>query len=83
MRIPVLLFALFALYAPAGSADAHALEPGYLEISPISENEWRVTWRKPQVAGQPMGIDAESGKILMFYVVLASMSPAARTRSAL
>ena len=59
MRIPVLLFALFAFYAPAGSADAHALEPGYLEISPISENEWRVTWRKPQVAGQPMGIDAE------------------------
>ncbi|MEM6564414.1 MAG: HupE/UreJ family protein [Pseudomonadota bacterium] len=40
-------------------AQSHALEPGYLELAPISDSEWRVTWRKPQVSGQPMAIDAE------------------------
>jgi hypothetical protein len=37
---------------------AHALEPGFLELQPIGTGEWRVTWRKPQVGGAPMPIDA-------------------------
>lgn len=37
---------------------AHALEPGFLELQRLSGDEWRVTWRKPQVAGAPMAIDA-------------------------
>jgi hydrogenase/urease accessory protein HupE len=50
------LLCLFAL-APSG-ARAHALEPGFLEIMPYGPSEWRVTWRKPQVQGRPMAIDA-------------------------
>jgi hydrogenase/urease accessory protein HupE len=37
---------------------AHALEPGYLELSYLAVDEWRVTWRRPQVAGRPMPIEA-------------------------
>lgn len=37
---------------------SHALEPGFLELVPIGAGEWRVTWRKPQVQGRPMPIDA-------------------------
>lgn len=42
----------------APRADAHALEPGFLELQPLGGEEWRVTWRKPQVGGAPMAIDA-------------------------
>jgi hydrogenase/urease accessory protein HupE len=42
--------------APAGYA--HALEPGYLEISPISGATYRVFWRIPDVSGRPMPIEA-------------------------
>jgi hydrogenase/urease accessory protein HupE len=57
--IRVLILALFlgAMIAPSG-VRAHALEPGFLEIVPLSSHEWRVTWRKPQVNGLPMSIDA-------------------------
>lgn len=41
-----------------GGARSHALEPGFLEITPFGPSEWRVTWRKPQVQGAPMPIDA-------------------------
>lgn len=39
-------------------AKAHELQPGYLELTPLAGVDWRVTWRKPQVQGQPMRIDA-------------------------
>ncbi|MEM7074616.1 MAG: HupE/UreJ family protein [Pseudomonadota bacterium] len=42
----------------SGKAEAHALEPGYLEMQHIGGEEWRVVWRKPQVNGAPMPIDA-------------------------
>jgi hypothetical protein len=54
------LLLLVALLAPfvAQRADAHALEPGFLELQALGGDEWRVTWRKPQVNGGPMTIDA-------------------------
>ncbi|MEE4120296.1 MAG: HupE/UreJ family protein [Paracoccaceae bacterium] len=52
-----LILALLAALLP-GRAAAHALEPGYLELIHFSGTEWRATWRKPQVQGQPMAIDA-------------------------
>ena len=52
-----LILALLAALLP-GRAAAHALEPGYLELMHFGGTEWRVTWRKPQVQGQPMPIDA-------------------------
>ncbi len=42
-----------------GSAHAHALEPGYLDVRQQTETTWRVFWRKPDVKGQPMAIDAQ------------------------
>jgi hydrogenase/urease accessory protein HupE len=39
------------------SVSAHALEPGYLELSPIAGESYRVFWRRPDVQGQPMAID--------------------------
>ncbi len=58
MRLVVLLAALLMVALPVPRAKAHALEPGYLEINALEDGQWRVTWRKPQVAGQPMKIDA-------------------------
>ena len=59
IRLGALFFGLLCLLALSPSdARAHALEPGFLEITPFGPTEWRVTWRKPQVQGQPMAIDA-------------------------
>ncbi|TPE51930.1 HupE/UreJ family protein [Amaricoccus solimangrovi] len=35
---------------------AHALDPGYLELSAMDGDRWRVTWRMPDVGGSPMPI---------------------------
>lgn len=56
-RLALLLLLLAAALAP-GRAAAHALEPGFLELQHIGGSDWRVTWRKPQVNGAPMEIDA-------------------------
>ncbi|MFT7595813.1 MAG: hydrogenase/urease accessory protein HupE [Paracoccaceae bacterium] len=53
---PVLM-ALFLLGIP-GHAQAHALDPGYLNLQKLPGTGWRVFWRKPDVQGQPMAIDA-------------------------
>jgi hydrogenase/urease accessory protein HupE len=55
--IVALAAVLLTLLAPGRTA-AHALEPGYLELTHFGGAEWRVTWRKPQVQGRPMAIDA-------------------------
>lgn len=54
-RLPLIAL-LIVLLSPA-MAIAHALEPGYLEISQETENDWLVFWRKPDVRGAPMDID--------------------------
>ncbi|MCZ0964373.1 HupE/UreJ family protein [Paracoccus benzoatiresistens] len=59
IRKLALLLALVVLGAVAPERTAaHALEPGFLELRHLGGDEWRVTWRKPQVAGAPMPIDA-------------------------
>jgi hydrogenase/urease accessory protein HupE len=57
IRLLALLIAVLVAVAPHRVA-AHALEPGFLELQPIGGADWRVTWRKPQVNGVPMAIDA-------------------------
>lgn len=52
------LLLLIVHFAMPQHAAAHALQPGYLELSPLGPTAWSVTWRKPQVQGQPMQIDA-------------------------
>lgn len=53
----VLILVLLAALLP-GRVAAHALEPGYLELTHFGGTGWRVIWRKPQVQGHPMAIDA-------------------------
>ncbi|TKZ19364.1 HupE/UreJ family protein [Shimia litoralis] len=53
-----LVLACCVLLSPDRSAQAHALDPGYLQIENLSETTWRVFWRKPAVAGKPMAISA-------------------------
>lgn len=38
--------------------NAHALQPGYLELRALDETTWSVFWRKPDVQGKPMELDA-------------------------
>ncbi|MEM6578027.1 MAG: HupE/UreJ family protein [Pseudomonadota bacterium] len=56
LRVGLLL--MLSILPALDRAEAHELQPGYLELTPLGETGWRVTWRKPQVQGQPMAIDA-------------------------
>ncbi|MGI1660901.1 HupE/UreJ family protein [Palleronia sp. KMU-117] len=58
MIVRVLLLLALLLPSMAQRVSAHALEPGFLEVQALGGDEWRVAWRKPQVAGAPMAIDA-------------------------
>ncbi len=58
MMLRVLLLVALLMPFVAERAGAHALEPGFLELQTLGGDEWRVTWRKPQVDGGPMAIDA-------------------------
>jgi len=53
----ILLFAFLVVTGHRG-AEAHALDPGYLNIQNLGGDSWRVFWRKPAVKGEPMQIDA-------------------------
>ena len=48
---------MLAALTPPAPAHAHALEPAYLELTPIGGEAWRVFWRRPDVQGRPMRID--------------------------
>lgn len=53
------LLALCLMGFVPSAVRSHALEPGFLELAPYGPSQWRVTWRKPQVNGTPMAIEAE------------------------
>lgn len=53
-----LFLALMVLCLSFGSASGHALEPGYLDIRQMTPETFRVFWRKPDVNGAPMQIEA-------------------------
>ena len=55
MTLRAALLCLLALLQPM-AARAHALDPGYLELSAMGGDRWRVTWRMPDVDGRPMAI---------------------------
>ncbi len=56
--LAVLALNILMLVPLSGPAQAHALDPGYLSVQNISGEAWKVFWRKPNVKGKPMGIDA-------------------------
>lgn len=47
----------FTFFLPC-LAFAHALQPGYLELRALGGDSWSVFWRKPDVQGRPMQINA-------------------------
>ena len=59
MRWVLLLIAAIGLVCfQTSPLRAHALEPGYLEISPLTDTTWRVFWSRPDVKGRAMDIEA-------------------------
>lgn len=56
IRLGGLLLVALLLMGGARGAEAHALDPGYLNIQNLSGDAWRVFWRKPAVKGAPMAI---------------------------
>lgn len=56
----VRLLCLVLLVSPFGALDAraHALDPGYVDLRQIGGDTWQVFWRKPDVQGAPMEINA-------------------------
>jgi hydrogenase/urease accessory protein HupE len=58
MKVLVTLLTLVSALLPRSRTEAHALEPGYLEIMPLPGGDWQMVWRIPQVAGRPMPIEA-------------------------
>jgi hydrogenase/urease accessory protein HupE len=52
------IFAVMAIFIPINTVQAHALQPGYLEMNVISTNQYAVLWKVPTVNGRPMAISA-------------------------
>jgi len=44
---------------PGPGAQAHELDPGFLELQALGRDTWRVLWKVPEVRGQPMAIGVE------------------------
>ena len=57
-RAARLIIGLMILFGASVSANAHALEPGYLDLRQLTPETWQVFWRKPDVRGEPMAIEA-------------------------
>lgn len=55
--VRVLLGCVMLLGGISG-AFAHALQPGFLDVSHLAGDSYRVTWRVPDVSGNPMAITA-------------------------
>lgn len=59
MTLLRLILALVLIWAgQAAPVHAHALEPGYLDISRVGGDSFRVFWLRPDVQGRPMAIEA-------------------------
>ncbi len=52
------LAALTVLAGGVHRADAHALQPGFLELSALGGDVWEAFWKVPAVSGRPMDIVA-------------------------
>lgn len=55
IRLILILLTALTLAEPRVAA-AHALDPGYLELTAIDRQHWRATWRVPDVGGKPMDL---------------------------
>ncbi|MGI9520639.1 MAG: HupE/UreJ family protein [Hyphomicrobiaceae bacterium] len=55
----ILIFFVFCFLSNPDFARAHALDPGYLSIEPITGTQYRIFWRRPNVAGRAMRLEVE------------------------
>ncbi|MBW2241254.1 MAG: HupE/UreJ family protein [Deltaproteobacteria bacterium] len=53
------MIALVGAMGFGGTASAHALQPGYLELRLIDQDLYAVMWKVPAAGGRPMAISAE------------------------
>lgn len=53
-----LCLALAVIFGSVSNGASHALDPGYLNLQPLSGDSWRAFWRKPTVGATPMQIEA-------------------------
>jgi hydrogenase/urease accessory protein HupE len=58
MRALGLLLIAIAMIGTGRGVEAHALDPGYLNVQNLTGDSWQIFWRKPTVKGVPMAIDA-------------------------
>ena len=58
MNMRCIILAAIAIIVNVAPVHGHALQPGYMEISPIAGSSYKVYWRVPDVQGQPMAINA-------------------------
>ncbi|WP_412554685.1 HupE/UreJ family protein [Shimia sp. MIT1388] len=58
IRLRHFLF-LLSLLLTVGQGGAHELDPGYLDIREVDGGAYTLFWRKPDVRGLPMDIDAK------------------------
>jgi hydrogenase/urease accessory protein HupE len=55
----IILLTVLLITSLAVNADAHRLQPAYLEINEQSAGKFSILWKKPFVAGRPMNISPQ------------------------
>lgn len=58
MRVLSSFLLLLVSFISVSKVNAHALEPGYLQLQELDADRWQVLWRVPDVNGSPMPIQA-------------------------
>lgn len=53
-----LMLVIALCFGFGNGAGAHALQPGFLEVSQLAPDRFKAVWRVPDVAGQPMAVSA-------------------------
>jgi hypothetical protein len=58
-KITIFLFIFLIVTLFAAPADAHRLQPAYLEINEQSAGKFSILWKRPYVSGRPMNISPQ------------------------
>jgi len=58
-KIKIFLFIVLILVSFSTTADAHRLQPAYLEINEQSAGKFSILWKRPFVAGRAMNINPQ------------------------
>jgi hydrogenase/urease accessory protein HupE len=58
-KLIIVLFVAFLLISLTQTADAHRLQPAYLEIIEQNTGKFSILWKRPYVSGKPMDISPQ------------------------